>query len=279
MKLIAFIVLIICITAQLSAQQNDFRLSLNDIPTNLNSTLVNKSAGHIQKTPGEKDFTFTVNPYLWTVAIGGAVQLPSTYPYYFGMNFADAVSDLKMAAMVGGRFKYKSVSLLYDVTYFKIKPELYVPVSTGYVSGTSELQEFAGDFSLAYRLPLNNRNIQLDIYGGTRVWSLSNKLDLTASNGLTSTNEQSKTWVDPIIGIGGNFILTEYWYSYFKADIGGFTASSDWTTMFVWAFGYKFSDHWNGSMGVKELYIDYDKDKFMWNVSQYGLLFTIGYQF
>lgn len=274
MKLFISLALIIFITTQLSAQLNDIKLSLVD------NAFINKNVSpEKKKTSKEKDFTFTVNPYLWTVAVGGSVQLPETQPYYFSLAFTDAVKNLKMAAMIAGRFKYKSVSLLYDAVYVKLKPDLSVPVYTGYISGTDEIEEFTGDFSLAYRLPIKNKNIQLDFYGGTRVWSMSNKLDLTASNGSTFSRDTSKTWADPIFGMGGNFIFSEKWYSYIKADIGGFGVSSDWTSAFMWGFGYKFSDNWNTTLGFKRIYIDYNKDKFIWNVSEYGLLFSLGYQF
>jgi len=274
MKLFISLVLIAFMATLLFSQQNDIKLSFGD------NTVINKNVNPVlKKNPKEKDFSFTVNPYLWTTAIGGSVQLPETQPYYFSLAFTDAVKDLKMAAMIAGRFKYKSVSLLYDVVYVKLKPELSVPVYTGYISGTAEIEEFTGDFSLAYRLPIKNKNIQLDFYGGTRVWSLSNKLDLTASNGSTFSRDTSKTFADPIFGMGGIFILSDKWYSYIKADIGGFGVSSDWTSAFMWGFGYKFSYNWNTSLGFKSIYIDYNKDKFIWNVSEYGLLFSLGYQF
>jgi hypothetical protein len=280
MRLTTILALVICITVQVSAQRNDIKLSLKDEQLNLTRQVSSRSVDPVQKkTPKEKDFTFTVNPYLWTVAIGGSVQHSSSLPYYFDLNFTDAVKDWKMAAMLAGRFKYKSVSLLYDVVYLSMKPDLYVPVYTGYASGTSDIKQFVGDFSLAYRIPLNIRTIQLDFYGGVRVWSLDTKIDLTSSYGPTYSNDNSKTWVDPIIGVGGYFVLSKVWFSYFKADIGGFSVASDWTSTFAWAFGYKFSDHWNTSLGLKHLNIDYDKDKFMWDVSEYGLLLTLGYQF
>jgi hypothetical protein len=274
MKIITGLVLILFISAQILAQKNDFKQSLKD-----NSVITNKVYPDLSKKSKEKDFSFSINPYLWTTATGGSFALPETDTYYFDLPFTDAVTNLQMAAMVAGRFKYKSVSLLYDVVYVNLKPELSVPVYTGYISGTSDVKQTVGDISLGYRLPIKNKNIQLDFYGGARIWSFSNKLDLVASNGQTKNTESSKSWADPIVGTWVNFILSDHWFSYVKGDIGGFGAASDWTSVFMWGFGYKFAENWNTTLGFKRMYIDYSKDKFIWSVSQYGLLISIGCQF
>jgi hypothetical protein len=279
MKFVTSLSLIILFVCQLSAQQNPIRLSSIDKPEKLTGSDAGISHYSIkQKTTKEKDFTFTINPYLWTTAIGGSVQHTNSSPYYFNKTFSDAVKNMKMAAMIGGRVKYKSISLLYDIIYFNLESDISLPVYSGYVTGTSGFKQFSGDFSLGYRIPIKEKNIQIDFYGGTRVWSVESKLNLTGSEGHVYTSDQSKTWVDPIVGVGGLYIFSRKWFSVFKADIGGFGVSSDLTSTFAWTFGYNFSDHWNTMFGWKDLYIDY-KDKLMWEVSLYGLVFSLGYKF
>jgi hypothetical protein len=228
----------------------------------------------------EKDFSFAINPYIWTLGVGGFAGLPNTMEYSFNLKFTDAVEDLQMAVMVGGRFQYKSVSMLYDVTYLRIKPELSIPVTNtgGYISGSSEFEEFVGDFGLGYRIPIKDKSVQLDCYGGVRVWSLNNTINLKTPEGIEHSNSASKTFVDPIIGAMVNFDFEKKWFTYLKGDIGGFGAASDFTSVFMWGIGYKFDEHWNTSFGIKSLYTNYDQEQIIWDVWQTGLLLTIGYR-
>ncbi|MCX6159934.1 MAG: hypothetical protein NTV87_01175 [Ignavibacteriae bacterium] len=274
-----------CFTLNASAQQNDLKLSLTDKQENHSGQFLNKYTDLKSSTPGskvvkEKDFTFSVNPYLWTVATGGFVGLPNTQQYDFNRKFTDAVGNLKMMVMVSGRFKYKPISLLYDVFYIKLNPSLTIPVTDAgrYISGSGWINEFVGDFSLAYRVPIDDKTVQLDLYGGARVWSLDNTIDLISTAGLTTSNSKTESWVDPVIGAGVNFDFQKKWFTYLKGDIGGFGVSSKFTSVFIWGIGYRFDDHWNTSFGLKNMYIDYNKNSFVWNVWQYGLLLSVGYK-
>src|SRR4030095_8602463 len=280
MKIAISFALIICLTAKFSAQHNDFKLSLKDKPTTL-STSADKTfqKPDIKKEKKKKDFTFTINPYFWTMAVGGSFRAPSGNSYYFDLAFIDAVEHLNMAFMLAGRIRYKSVSMLYDVVYENISPEFSLSASSGYTSGKLETKKFVGDFALAYRLPFKLKYVDIDFFGGIRTWSVDNSLDLIDTNGVTATQKNDGSWLDPIVGLFGNFILSKKIYSYLKLDIGGFSAASDWTTTFMWGFGYNFSDNWNASLGWKNLSVNYDKDNFEWNISQYGFLISAGYRF
>ncbi|MBK8382603.1 MAG: hypothetical protein IPL16_12080 [Ignavibacteria bacterium] len=47
--------------------------------------------------------------------------------------------------------------------------------------------------------------------------------------------------------------------------------------MILGGFGYKFAPNWNTSLGVKDLSVDYNKDGYLFNLNQYGLILSIGY--
>lgn len=281
MKRTFVLILIVFFTANVYAQWNDSKLSLSlKQEKRLNQNIEKSLNSESNNSAKEKDFTFAVNPYFWTVAIGGQVALPNTELYNFNLKFTDAISDLKMAAMLAGRFKYKTVSLLYDITYVNLSPTLSIPASQSgrYINGTSQFKEFTGDFTIAYRVPIPDKSVQLDVYGGTRVWSIDRTINLTSTNGLTSTDNQNNTWVDPVFGALVNVDFNKNWFSYLRGDLGGFGAGSEFTTMFILGAGYRFDEHWNTSLGLKSLYVDYLKNNSTWIVSQTGLLVSVGYR-
>ena len=283
MKNLLILSIFLCFTIGAYAQINNSNLSLTGNQGNDTKPVIEKSFNPLnQKAPKEKDFTFTVNPYLWFTAIGGTIEIPeiSSTPYNFNQSFGDAVEDMKFAFMVAGRFKYKSVSLLYDMFYVHLKPTLSIPSMNveGFLNGTADINEYVGDFSLAYRIPIEDKTVQFDVYGGTRVWSMDNTLDLTGSDGTPVKKSKKNAWVDPIFGALVNFDFEQNWFTYLRGDIGGFGAASEFTSTFLWGVGYRFDQHWNTSFGIKNLYVDYEQDKKIYNIWQYGLLLSVGYR-
>jgi hypothetical protein len=66
----------------------------------------------------------------------------------------------------------------------------------------------------------------LDVLVGGRLWSLDQ--DLTISGPLrTREASDSKTWVDPWIGVSGSVGLGNNFGLHAEADVGGFGAAAD----------------------------------------------------
>lgn len=247
------------------------------------NSIISSGKSNDKKIPKPKDFSFTVNPYLWTIAAGGTIGIPNSpsgYPksYEFNKSFSDAVKNLKMAFMIGGKFKYKRVSLYYDMVYINLKQfDLKIPEGYGILSANTTSKQFITDLSLAYSFPMSNKNIALDAYAGTRIWATDNEITLLLNDNSQNMKSSSKSWVDPIVGINAKFQLSKSWFAYVRSDFGGFGANSQYTFMFLGGFGYKFAPNWNTTLGVKDLSVDYNKDNYLFNLNQYGLILSIGY--
>lgn len=238
-----------------------------------------------EKEVKSKDFSFTVNPYIWMMGATGTVGVPNTpsgYPKSVSFNetFADAVGNIKFAFMAAGKIKYKSVSLLYDIVYGNLKAfDVADPNGKGLVTGDVTMKEFITDLALAYRIPSKSKATFVDVYAGTRIWAMDQEitLDPVDPNLQSRMLSNSNSWIDPIIGVKADFSLTKDWFAYAKADFGGFGANSEWTLMTLAGCGYKFNQHWNTSLGIKYLGLEYNKDDLYLNIDQYGLALTLGY--
>ncbi|MDD5362245.1 MAG: hypothetical protein PHN88_08940 [Ignavibacteria bacterium] len=233
-----------------------------------------------------KDISFNVNLYLWALSLDGVTALPinnasipQTPVTSVKMGFSDAVKYVKMAAMIEGAFRFKNYRFLYDVDYMKLEYNGKVPLESGFLSAKLTAKQFSGDFSLGYSIPTKNKNIFLTGYAGTRVTSLNNTLDLLYEEQNVFSANKSKTWFDPIIGADITLNLSKHWFSYLKGDVGGFGVSSKFTGSLLGGAGYKITEHFNTTLGIKYLYINYDKDYYLWKVNQYGLLISAGYMF
>ncbi|HAY34614.1 MAG TPA: hypothetical protein DCY06_10820 [Bacteroidetes bacterium] len=250
----------------------------------LNNSL-SSSATAENNAPKKKDFWFTVNPYLWTIAMGGTVGIPNTpsgYPktYEFNKSFSDALSNLKMAFMIGGKFKYKRINLFYDIVYANLKDfDVTLPVGSGLTKANTTNKEFITDLSLGYSFPTTSKSVFLDTYAGVRIWSTETEITLIPPSGQNFMGSNSRSWVDPIVGINASFILSKQWFSYLRTDFGGFGANSEYSFMILGGFGYKFNPNLNTTLGIKNLSVDYNKDERRFNVNQYGLILSLGYSY
>jgi hypothetical protein len=287
MKYFFVILLLVVFSISTSAQFSIDKLTdKNYKELSLKSEILSDKNNSLDKPEKCKDFTFNVNLYLWALSLDGSTALPlnnastpQTPVTNVRMSFSDAVKYVKMAAMIEGAFHYKNYGFLYDVNYMKLEYNGNVPIESGYVSAKVTAKQFTGDFSLGYTFPLWNKNIYLTGYAGTRVTSLDNTLDLFYATRNIFSTDKAQTWVDPIVGTYITINLSKHWFSYFKGDVGGFGISSKFTGSVLKGVGYKFSDNCNASVGLKYFYINYDKNYYLWEVNQYGLLISVGYLF
>jgi len=104
-------------------------------------------------------------------------------------------------------------------------------------------------------------------------------MNVAESTGQGFSASHSKTWADPIIGAGINYGFSKNWFVYFKGDAGGFGVSSDFTTALLGGVGYNFAKHWNTTLAIKALYLNYNVDNYVYDLWQYGPGLSIGYKF
>ena len=283
MKKTILVILLLFFSSSVFAQTNP-ELNLSDRTLGIGNKGVSKELNGEIVAAKTKDFTFTINPYLWLTGVGGSVGVPGLieegYPssVEFNKSFSDLAGSLKFALMVAGKFKYKKVSLLYDVDYMNLKGfDATVPEGYGLASANPSFKQLTTDLALAYSIGTGSKNVALDVYGGTRIWSLDAEITLKETNGNQVMKSKKNSWVDPVIGFQADFVLSKKWYSYVKTDFGGFGVNSDWTYMLIGGFGYMFSPQWNTSAGLKYLGVSFDKERTVWKVNEVGLLLSLGY--
>jgi len=287
-KILKVIILFLILTAfygnAFSNEDFNFYPKFNSISSY--NKLTKKENPALNKPVKKKDFSFTINPYLWTVATSGTVGvpgIPSEYPktYDFNQSFSDALSNLKFAFMIGGKIKYKQLSLYYDISYANQKAFDAEISDASLVSADVSSEEFITDLSLAYTIPMKSKSTILDVYAGTRIYGLKNEVTLTPQNQNLSSVMRSKSsnWIDPIVGINSYFVLSKNWFSYLRSDFGGFGVNSKWSFMILGGFGYEFNPNWNTSLGLKSLNVNYDKEESVWDVHQYGFIISFGYKY
>jgi hypothetical protein len=286
MKKLITVVVISLFTVCTFAQMNSDKYGFNESKTlSLKSRLSSPYALTDTKAKKKNDFKVTANFYIWGTSLSGTAALPienslsgvtQTPVVDVSMSFSDAVKYLKMALMLAGKFIYKDWGLMYDVAYVSLENNATVPAESHVTSANMKVKMLNGDFTLLRNFPLKDKTTIFSVFAGARLLSMDNTVSIVYTDNSTNTNNKTTAIVDPIIGGDVSFDFSKHWFIYAKTAFGGFGISSKYTGLYAFTTGYKFSEHWNTSIGFKYLYTNYDKNNLLWKMTQYGLLLSVG---
>ena len=86
-------------------------------------------------------------------------------------------------------------------------------------------------------------------------------------------------WIDPILGLRGQINFTRWLFLAAQGDVGGFGAGSQ----IVWnvqaTLGVNFTRNIFAELGYRYMYVDYDKNSFLYQMNSFGLFSGIGVKF
>ena len=133
----------------------------------------------------------------------------------------------------------------------------------------------------AARLAAANGTLTSDIQ--TRANSAKSKMSKSISRAL----EQSlpthiaadQWWVDPIIGLRAQINFTRWLFLAAQGDAGGFGAGSQITWNAQAALGFNFTRNIFAELGYRYMYVDYNRNNFLYQMNTFGLFSSIGVKF
>jgi hypothetical protein len=115
----------------------------------------------------------------------------------------------------------------------------------------------------------------LDLMAGGRYWNVDVNLNLGPVAGFSDGG----SWVDPMLGVKGQYDINEQYFLEGWAMYGGFGVSADKDWEVYGALGYRASDKWTLQAGWRYLEIDYTKDSFVFDLDISGPMFQATYRF
>ncbi len=247
-------------------------LLLASLPTFAGSTMPSTASDVIATT--DSGWNVRAAMYGWFTAMDGDVTIRGNAAPV-DVKFTDIVDKIDFAFMgiveVGrGQWSFAS-----DLFYAKLGADN----TRGATVFDVGMEQFIGNFALV-RNVVDDGTTRFDVYGGARVNYMSS--DLTITNPVLPLNinvSQSKTWVDPIIGVRVNRNLSEKLFLRGVADIGGLGIESDLTWQAYVALGYRVSEKTALSIGYRGLGTDYTDGGFNYDVINHGLLLGLEHSF
>ena len=166
--------------------------------------------------PEEPQWSVAVDPfYGWVPGFNGNarifnnnVSLDITAGDILG-NLSSFIEILDGLYMGSGEARYESFGLQYDVVYLSVAGTSNFSIGSLVGGLDVGFGYSAATFAANYRID-ETESGYLDLIAGVRVSDL--KTDLTLSLGPTVRASDGDTWVDPVIGVKGRYLIDDNWF-------------------------------------------------------------------
>jgi hypothetical protein len=125
-----------------------------------------------------------------------------------------------------------------------------------------------------YRI-LDAEGASIDAVGGIRFWRLKSELQFGAGVLPGIDVQDSRDWVDGIVGLRAKKTLPGHWWVSASGDLGG--GGSKFTYQIITTAGLDIHQRYALDFAYRYLSVDYDKDNFLFDTAMKGPLlgFTI----
>ncbi|MBW1842604.1 MAG: hypothetical protein JRI75_12565 [Deltaproteobacteria bacterium] len=242
-------------------------------------TLICVLSVHAESSSSDK-WEFQLAPYAWLAGQKGEVAtLPGLPKADIDYDFYDDIlGNIKGAFMLVGEARKGRYGMVLDIAYTDVEVEESTPGQL-FSSIKSRTKTWIVSAAGQYRI-VEKKRAFLDAIGGIRYWSVDSKLSLGTGRlqGRTASNKEG--WVDPIIGLKGLLPIGESKFFVSGAFLlGGFGMGSD----LMWDananLGYQWTKGFSTTVGYRYLDVDYEKDDFLYDVAQDGLLLGLSWRF
>ncbi|CAH1668973.1 MULTISPECIES: hypothetical protein [unclassified Chelatococcus] len=203
-------------------------------------------------------WTFQATLYGWATALNGTVGIRNLPPAKVDASFGDILKNLDGAIMGAFLAKNGDWMFLTDLVWAQLSDDAKLKFAN---EPTLKLKQrlLIASAIAGYRLPLGNPDLELSVTAGVRFQRLT--LDTTLVPGAVPfvgfKNDQTKAWIDPIVGLALQYRINERWFLNALADIGGFGVGSQLTSQGLVSVGYKWTESFSTAVGYRALYTDY----------------------
>lgn len=219
----------------------------------------------------------TIAPYLWLAGLNGKSGVFGREPVHVSASFSEVFDILRFGSMAVTQLHNGTWGVFGDFIYVKTEDEesvtrslMSVPTS---LTAIVETSSFTGTLMGAYRV-YSTPSAFIDVMAGARLWNVDDNIRLTLTQGGPSiahlSGSDGSTWVDPMLGVKGQFGLSPSWYVDAWGMVGGLGMGSEVTWDALIGVGYRWHDWLSIVGGYRALGVRYDHDGFLYEVIQHG---------
>jgi hypothetical protein len=231
-----------------------------------------------------EDWSNTITPYLWATSVRGTMAIGTPLgPIGGGVDLSSGqiLSNLKIGGMLDYRGENDQWAIIADALYADISAKGSKPVGplTLNVTGGEQLTVIETDYG--YKVTPG-----ILAFGGLRYTNVSASVTANATGTVvdaTGSAGRSQNWVDPVIGISGEFPLSETWSLRVRGDIGGFNVGAKFAWEGIAAVSWQASKSIQVLGGYKYLREEYENGSgtsyFRYDIAMQGPALAVAFRF
>lgn len=217
------------------------------------------------------DWQFKFALYAWYASIGGEAATGTEIVY----DSSDLIDDLDFVLMANVEVQKGKLHFSTDVIYLEVSDETSGATGGARAGVEANLQSWVVIPYAGYTI-IDSDQANLSVLGGARYLSMDTDIDLNITRNRTRRiSGEGDIW-DGIIGVKGNFTLSEKWFIPCHLDIG--TGESDLTWQAFAGVGYRFSAV-DLIAGYRYLAWEFDDDSLIDNLDISGVLAGLKFAF
>jgi hypothetical protein len=233
-----------------------------------------KNPPQMQVTEPDNGWWYRVAPYIWGTSITGHTGF-DPYSVKVDASFGDLLKHFDLGFQAVSEVGYGRWSLGVDVMYARLSggsdtagplfSSAHVTMDEWFITPFVTYNAFKTD------------QYSFDMVVGGRIFAMKTKLDLGGRAAPSLSFDDSRGWIDPIVGFRGRWLFGEKFFFHYYADIGGFDAASKLTWQALAGFGYRFNNVSSMVVGYRALDDDYHRNGFLLDLNSHGPY--IGFEF
>ena len=234
------------------------------------------SAPRSQQGADPDKWQFQFSPYFWLASLHGTAGIGNRTTQV-DESFSDVWHALDFALMGVLEARKDKLVVLTDVEYVAVSDEKATPGPL-FSSVKAKFKIFIFDPEVGYRVFDDpEKGAFVDVLGGIRVWHINT--DLIFSPGILPGTEvqASRNWVDVVAGLRGKAHLSKKVFITGKFDLGG--GGSKFTYQLFGGVGYNLNQKVALIFGYRVLDVNYNKNNFVYDMSQRGPIMGLGFKF
>lgn len=203
----------------------------------------------------DKDWHFTLAPYVWTGGINGTLTVSDVDPIEVDIPFREILEDLHISLLLRAEVQKGNWGFIADFFYLNVQAEHEVRLGVLH----DEVRETIIELIPFYRF--HQKWGYVDVYAGIRYWNWEIDLELEGARN-NRTVDVAQGWVEPLLGGRLYYNAPFQMLLSLKADAGGFGAGGSKLTYNIQpGIGYRFSPTFSMLLLYKYLDTDFDNDE------------------
>lgn len=230
------------------------------------------------------EWHFQATMYGWLTAIDGDVGVRNLPAMPVHASVVEVLENLDGAVMGSFLASNERWLVLTDLVLAKLSHSARIG-PTGRTSLDADLSQAIATAAVGAWLPLGIPDVDLAITGGLRYLRLSTEMSLTpAGLPFAVSRSQSRSWIDPTVGLAVRWTINPRWFVNAVADIGGFGVGSKLSSNGYAGLGYMWTPSISTAIGYRYLYEDYEEagargGAFRYNATMHGPTFSLAWHF